>query len=205
MSKLDDELSARHLLNPLAIVAESEVRLQHLSPEARAAFALLCAQRLMDAHLKLPKSEQRPFTLSWVPVLELIWAGLQASDSSSEKSSVQGYLKAFHEGPFNHTLGQDGPDDADDDAAACSIYAAEVFCRGDAASAKWAATRLIGAADALLQKEQTSLRPLLEQLAHSIMQQEGNRLLKVLTMLESQAWSPTLIPALRETFCGKIP
>jgi SRSO17 transposase len=43
-------------------------------------------------------------------------------------------LHAFYEGPFNHNLGQDGPPDADDDAAACSIYAAQVFCRGDAKS-----------------------------------------------------------------------
>src|SRR6266576_3673659 len=73
------------------------------------------------------------------PVLRVIWTGLEAPDSSSAKATVQDYLNAFYEGPFNHN--QDGPPDADDDAVACSIYAAQAFCRGDAKSARWAANR----------------------------------------------------------------
>jgi len=66
MGKLDEV--AGRFLNPVSVVAESDARLERLQPEARTAFAVLCAQRLMDAHLRLPKSEQRPFTLSWAPV-----------------------------------------------------------------------------------------------------------------------------------------
>jgi hypothetical protein len=200
MGKLDEELSARHLLNPLGVVAESEARLERVPPEARAAFAVLCAQRLMDAHLKLPKSEQRSFTLSWIPVLELIWAGLEAADSSSARYSVQEYLNAFYQGPFNHNRGQDGPSDADEDAAACSIYAAQAFCHGDAESARWAAHCLIEATDVTLQTENNSPQALVEELAHPKMQEEASRLLTTLTMLESRPWSPTLIPALRDAF-----
>ena len=200
MGNLDEELSARHLLNPLAIVSESEIRLQHLSSEARAAFALCCAQRCIDAHLKLPISERCQFTLSWVPVLALMWAALESPDYALARSSVQGYLSAFYEGPYNHDQGQDGPQDANENAAACAIYAAETFCRGDADSAKWAASRLIDAADAVLQKEHRRFQPLVEDLAYPTMQEEGGWLLKILAMLESQAWSPALIPVLRDAF-----
>jgi hypothetical protein len=202
MDKLDEALAARNLLNPVAVVAESEARLERLQPEARAAFALLCAQRLVDAHLRLPKSEQRPFTLSWAPVLQVIWAGLEARDSSSAKATVRDSLTAFYEGPFNHNLGQAGPPDADDDAAACAIYAAQAFCRGDAKSARWAAGRLIDATDAIMKGEyKSSPEGLVEKLAHPSMQIEVDRLLTTLSMLESQPWTPTLIPALRDAFC----
>ncbi|MGB9236031.1 MAG: hypothetical protein WCC04_16600 [Terriglobales bacterium] len=191
MGKLDEAPAAGRFLNPVAVVAESEARIERLQPEARTAFAVLCAQMLMDAHLRLPKSEQRPFTLSWAPVLQVIWAGLEATDSSSAKTIVGEHLKAFYEGEFNHNLGQDGPPDADDDAAACSIYAAQVFCRGDVKSARWAASRMIDATDTTLQADTS---------APSSMQVEAKRLLTALKMLESQPWTPTLIPALRAAF-----
>jgi hypothetical protein len=175
----------------VSVVAESDARLERLQPEARTAFAVLCAQRLMDAHLRLPKSEQRPFTLSWAPVFQVIWAGLEAADSSSAKTIIGEHLKAFYEGGFNHNLGQDGPSDPDDDAAACSIYAAQVFCRGDVKSARWAAGRMIDASDTTLQADTS---------APSSMQVEADRLLTALQMLESQPWTPTLIPALRAAF-----
>ena len=201
MAKLDDALAARHLLNPVTVVAESEARLERLQPEARAAFAVLCAQKLMDSHLRLPKSEQRPFTLSWVPVLQVIWTGLEAPDSSSAHAIVHEYLKAFYEGPFNHNLGQDGPPDADDDAAACSIYAAEAFYRGDAKSARWAASRMIDATDAILQSEYDGAsQNSIEEFAHPAMQAEINRLLTALKLLESQPWTPAMIPKLRSSF-----
>jgi hypothetical protein len=45
-----------------------------------------------------------------------------------QKTNVERHLNAFYGGPFNHNLGGDGPDDADDDAAEGSIYAAQAFC-----------------------------------------------------------------------------
>jgi len=90
MPYLDDALAGRGLLSPVAVVAQSEGRLQRLQPEARAAFALLCAQQLMDAHLLRPPSEQRPFTLSWAPVLQQIWAGLEAASVKATSSQPGG-------------------------------------------------------------------------------------------------------------------
>lgn len=128
MSKLDDSLAAKGLLNPVTVVNESEDRLRVLRRESRAAFAVLCAQQVMDSHLRLPASEQQPFRLSWAPALEEIWTGLGDPNNLSAKAIVESHLKAFYEGPFNHDLGEDGPHDADEAAASASIYAAETFC-----------------------------------------------------------------------------
>jgi hypothetical protein len=201
MANLDDSLAARGLLNPVTVVDQAEDRLQGLRPEARAAFAVLCAQRLMDAHLQLPHSEQRPFTLSWAPILQEIWAGLSDPDDLSAKADVEAHLKAFYEGPLNHNLGEDGPDDADDDAAAGSIYAAQAFPRGDVKSARWVASRLIDSTDKRVQKARAGLpRNTLEEFAHPLIQREARGLLRALDLLESQPWSPEVIPKLRACF-----
>jgi hypothetical protein len=201
MSHLDDALAGRGLLNPTAVVAESEGRLQRLQPEARAAFALLCAQRLMDAHLRLPPSEQRPFTVSWAPVLQQIWTGLEEANSSSAKATVHEHLNAFYEGPFNPLPGEDGPDDADDDTAACSIYAAQSFCDGDVKSARWAAGRLIDSTYKHVHAARIGLhQSMLEDFAHPMTQLEARQLLLILDMLESQIWTPAMIPKLRASF-----
>jgi hypothetical protein len=201
MANLDDSLAARGLLNPVTVVDQAEHRLQGLRPEARTAFAVLCAQRLMDAHLLLPPSEQRPFTLSWAPVLQEIWAGLSNPNDLSGKAVVEGHLNAFYESPFNHDLREDGPDDADDDAAAGSIYAAQAFCRGDVKPARWAASRLIDSTDKPVQKARAGLpRDTLEEFAHPLSQCEARGLLRALDLLESQPWSPDVIPKLRASF-----
>ena len=88
MGKLDEAPAAGRFLNPVAVVAESEARIERLQPEARTAFAVLCARMLMDAHLRLPKSEQRPFTLSWAPVLQVIWAGLKQPIALQQRPSL---------------------------------------------------------------------------------------------------------------------
>jgi hypothetical protein len=201
MSELDDLLAARGLLNPLAVVNESEERLRPLQTESRAAFAVLCAQRVMDSHLLLPSSEQRAFTLSWIPVLQEIWAGLGDPNNLSAKQTVERHLKAFYEGPFNHDLGEDGPHDADEDAAAASIYAAEAFCHEDLQSAKWAASRIIDSTDKLVLAERAGLpQSMLDELAHPLDQKVARGLLKALHLLEGQPWSSDLIPSLRALF-----
>jgi hypothetical protein len=201
MSKLDDSLEARGLLNPVTVVNESEDRLRVLQPESRAAFAVLCAQRVMDSHLRLPASEQQPFTLSWAPALKEIWNGLSDPNNLSAKAIVESHLNAFYEGPFNHDLGEDGPHDADEDAAAASIYAAETFCHDDVQSARWAASRLIDSTDKSVLATRAGLpSSTLEEFAHPFQQQVARGLLKALHLLESQPWSPDLIPTLRTSF-----
>lgn len=54
-----------------------------LTPNARRAFALTCAERLMRWHEALPSEQQRPFTLSWRPVLDAMWNGLRGHEEAA--------------------------------------------------------------------------------------------------------------------------
>lgn len=122
------------------VQVEIQGRLERLPVEARKAFAVACAERLMRQHEGLPSP--RRFTLDWRPVLHIMWHGLEglARDAADR---VRETLSAFHASPFDHDLGQDGPDDANDDAAAASIYAAECFVSGDAQFAGLSAGRAV--------------------------------------------------------------
>jgi hypothetical protein len=122
------------------VAAEVEHRLEQLTPDGRKAFALACAERLMRWHEGLPRQEQRSFTLGWRPVLDTMWSGLEGTDKEAPRR-VQEALDALHASPYWHTEGQDGPDDADEDAAAASIYAAECFVTSESEWAHWAADR----------------------------------------------------------------
>lgn len=115
-------------------------RLERLSLAARKAFALACAERVMKRHECLPKP--RPFTMNWRPILDVMWLGLEGRSKEAE-DRARAALKAFHESPFDHVDGQDGPDDADEDAAAASIFAAECFLSGDVQNAVQAASRAL--------------------------------------------------------------
>lgn len=201
MSKLDDSLAARGLLNPVDVVNQSEDRLRRLQPESRAAFAVLCAQRVMDSHLRLPASEQQSFTLSWAPVLQEIWAGLCNPNNISAKATVASHLSALYDGPFNRDLGEGGPHDADEDAAAASIYAAQTYCHDDLQSAKWAASRVIDSIDKSVLAERAGLpQNTLEEFAHPLHQQAARGLLNAIALLETRPWAPDLIPELRASF-----
>ena len=59
---------------------------------------------------------------------------------------VQAELTSFRQGPLNHDLGPEGPGDADDDAAAACICAAEAFLERSPEAALWCASRVIDAA-----------------------------------------------------------
>jgi hypothetical protein len=186
-------------LDAAGMANQSEERLERLQPEARAAFAILCAQRLMDAYLQLPSADQRPFTLSWAPILQEIWTGLREPNNSAAKAAVQGQLKAYYESPFNHNLGEDGPNDADDNTAACSIFAAQAFRQGDAKSARWAAGRLIDSMDERIGASH-QYQSTLNEPEHPLIQREVRRFLGALEVLEGQLWGPEMIPTLRAAF-----
>ena len=123
---------------------EVRSRLQRLPAEVRQAFAVACATRLMAEHERQPPSAQRAFTLGWKPILDAIWSGL-AGPREPTLQLVCDSLRAFYSGPYFHNDGPDGPDDADEDAAAASICAAECFEAGDVESAVWAASRALDA------------------------------------------------------------
>jgi hypothetical protein len=108
------------------VAAEVRSRLERLPHDARRAFALVSAERAMAWHLRLHEAEQRSFTLGRRPVLEAIRTGLlDDADRAHERVGVA--LNAYHASAYDHSESQEGPDDADEDAAAAAIYAARCF------------------------------------------------------------------------------
>jgi hypothetical protein len=137
-----EQLRRRGALYDGDVEDEVRARLERLTEDARRAFALVCAERAMAWHEGLPPEEQRPFTLGWGPTLKAIRAGL-TGETADARARVQEALDAFRASPYDHSDGQDGPDDADEDAAAASIYAAECSLDGSVDPAVWAASRMV--------------------------------------------------------------
>ncbi len=183
-------------------------RLDELLPQARKAFALSCAERLMRKHEGQPPDDQRPFTLGWRPTLNAMWEGL-ALESEKSARQANAALEAFHSSEFDHEDGQDGPDDADEDAAAASIYACECFLSGDPQHAYWASSRAVDAAfriaDDELQLDPNDFRwdpgaepmPLAKEAMHPAVQNELATQQSVLSMLEVAVFDPSVIPRLK--------
>lgn len=183
-----------------------QTRLEKMSPDARKAFALACAERLMRRHERLPKP--RPFTMSWRPLLDVMWLSLERR-SEEAHDRVDAALRAFHESPFDHDDGPDGPDDADEDAAAASIYASECFLSGDAQNAGWSASRALDWAFAEATEElqldpneftwdpAAEPMPLAREAMHTTVQQELHTQLADLDRLENDGITGDVIRFLK--------
>lgn len=103
------------------------------------------AQRLMDWHDSRPQSEQRPYSRTWQPALQAIWAYAAGDDQAWYPISRA--LGAYYLSPQNHIEGQDGPDDADQDEVAAVIFAANAVLHGLVGFAELAASRATDAID----------------------------------------------------------
>ncbi|WP_225850958.1 hypothetical protein [Streptomyces sp. HPF1205] len=103
-------------------------RLASASDGERAVFCAAVAQRLMLAHEALPAEERRQFTLGLRPLLEAVWAG--ALGDASAFDAIKRGLGTYYLGPYCHNEGPDGPDDADEHAAAAVLHAAEAYMHG---------------------------------------------------------------------------
>ncbi|MEU0299331.1 hypothetical protein ABZ252_07640 [Streptomyces sp. NPDC006175] len=105
-----------------------EERLQASSSGERGVFAAGVAERLMSWHEALPEDERAPFTVSLRPLLDSVWEGVLGDSTafSAVKRGVGEYLL----GEYCHNDGQDGPDDADESAAAAALYAAHAYLFG---------------------------------------------------------------------------
>jgi len=108
-------------------------------------YAVAPAQRLMAAHDGLPMTEQSEYSRSWRPVLESIWSYAAGNDAAWYPIShaIGHYLLS----PQNHNEGQDGPDDADQDEVAATIFAANAVIHGLIGFAELAAGRATDAID----------------------------------------------------------
>lgn len=139
--------------DPLAqvqwISAAATTELSALPPWAKhrgvILYAVAPAQRLMNWHNGLPASEQRPYSRMWEPVLQAIWSYAAGDDQAWYP--VSHALGHYYLSPQHHIEGQDGPDDADQDEVAATIFAANTVVHGLAGFAVLAAGRATDSID----------------------------------------------------------
>jgi hypothetical protein len=126
-----------------------EERLTSVSSGERRVFAAGVAERLMSRHEALPEDEQAPFTLSLRPLLESVWEGVLGD--STAFAAVNRSVAEYMLSEYCHNDGQDGPDDADESAAAATLYAAHAYLFGCQDFAVWTSGRGVEAVDQHLQ------------------------------------------------------
>lgn len=126
-------------------------RLASASDGERAVFCAAVAQRLMLAHEALPAEERRQFTLSLRPLLEAVWAG--ALGDAAAFDPIKRGLGTYYLGPYCHNEGPDGPDDADEHAAAAILHAAEAYMHGCSDFALFVSGHALEAATDLLPQD----------------------------------------------------
>ncbi|MEU9138963.1 hypothetical protein AB0D33_23905 [Streptomyces sp. NPDC048404] len=126
-----------------------EERLKSVSSGERSVFTAGVAERLMSRHEALPEDERAPFTLSLRPLLKAVWEG--ALGDSTAFSAVSRGVAEYMLSEYCHNDGQDGPDDADESAAAAVLYAAHAYLFGCQDFAIWTSARAVEAIDEHLQ------------------------------------------------------
>ncbi|MFH8371819.1 hypothetical protein [Streptomyces sp. NPDC018031] len=127
------------------VSASVERRLAAASSSERKVFAAGIAERLMSWHEALPAEEHAPFTMSLRPLLNSVWEGVLGDTAAftAVKRGVAEYMLS----DYCHNDDQDGPDDADEHAAAATLYAAHAYLFGCNDFAVWASRRAVDAMD----------------------------------------------------------
>jgi hypothetical protein len=127
----------------LSTLVEKQLRAR--SSGERGVFAAGVAERLMSRHEALPEDKQAPFTLALRPLLNSVWEGVLGDTTafSAVKRGVAEYMLS----DYCHNDGQDGPDDADESAAAAALYAAHAYLFGCHDFACWTSRRAVEAID----------------------------------------------------------
>lgn len=120
-------------------------RLENVPSSGRAVFAVGVAERLLSYHEALPADEQAPFTLSLRPLLDSVWEG--ALGDSTAFSAINRGVAEYMLSDYCHNDGQDGPDDADESAAAAVLYAAHAYLFECVDFAVWVSDRAVEAID----------------------------------------------------------
>ncbi|MEL5958156.1 hypothetical protein AADR41_25935 [Streptomyces sp. CLV115] len=129
--------------------ARVEERLKSVSSGERRVFAAGVAERLMSRHEALPEDEQAQFTLSLRPLLNSVWAGV-LGDSTAFRAVNRGVAE-YMLSEYCHNDGQDGPDDADESAAAATLYAAHAYLFGCHDFVSWTSGRAVEAVEQRLE------------------------------------------------------
>lgn len=148
-----------------------EERLKAISPGERGVFTAGIAERLMSWHERLPTDEQAPFTVGLRPLLNSVWEG--ALGDSTAFSAVKRGVAEYMFSEYCHNDGQDGPDDADESAAAATLHAYLFGCHD---FATWTSRRAVEAVDQhlafLAEQEEDDLVPDSDEALTSELQRE---------------------------------
>jgi hypothetical protein len=191
-----EELARLGLLDSSTVQEEQRGLLDGMQYEQRTAFAASVAERLLGAHEALPAERQKPYTLGWRPLLDSIWRAL--AGNYQEFYEISAALARFYLSPQHHCEGQDGPDEANDDAVMATYYAAECFLHGCTDFAIWAsisgteaAFRLAEHDEAWLAQRPAGMSEFGWQLAHPAHQAELTRQLADLRLLGGRSQALT--------------
>jgi hypothetical protein len=103
-------------------------RLADMNNGQQAMFACAVAERLLSRHEALPSEQQAEFTIGLRPLLNAAWD--MACGDQTQFTSLKRGLGEFYLSDYCHDDGQDGPNDADESAAAAILYAAEFAMHG---------------------------------------------------------------------------
>ncbi|MGW6981945.1 hypothetical protein ACWGE1_21310 [Streptomyces sp. NPDC054932] len=125
--------------------ASVEERLAAMSSGERGVFAAGTAERLMSWHEALPEEERAPFTMRLRPLLDSVWEG--SLGDSTAFTAVKRGVAEYMLSEYCHNDGQDGPDDADENAAATTLHAAHAYLFECSDFAVWAGRRAVDAVD----------------------------------------------------------
>ncbi len=182
------------------VQVEIKQRLAQMKPVERKAFALACAERLMQLHDPSAPTEQVAFVGSLRPVLRQMWAGIIHEDVDTARY-VADVVNTFH---------TTGPEAADQDVTAASIYAAECFLTGSIETAYWASARAVDAAfkvavnelqldpnDYLRHPDAEPPMPLAQEAMHAAVQNELRKQLSDLDEIQYSGVNPDLLMRLR--------
>ncbi|MET7365978.1 hypothetical protein ABZS61_09125 [Streptomyces sp. NPDC005566] len=120
-----------------------------MSSGERGVFAAGTAERLMGRHEALPKEEQASFTISLRPLLNSVWEA--SLGDSTAFTAVKRGVAEYMLSDYCHNDGQDGPDDADENAAAATLHAAHAYLFECRDFAVWVSRRAVDAVDEHLQ------------------------------------------------------
>jgi hypothetical protein len=128
------------------LMAQVSERLAETPPEQRALFAAGVAERLLTAHEARPVAARKDFTMRLRPLLDDVWAAA-CGDQTVARDITQRLGEFYVSDLYAH--GDD--EDADEDAAAAVLHAAECYVHSAVEYAVWARDRAAFAADELVQ------------------------------------------------------
>lgn len=155
-------------------------------------FAAAAAERLFRWYDARPADERRPYSLTWRPVLEAVWAYGSGDEGAYE--AVSRGLGEFYLSPYSNN-GQDGPDDLDQDEAAATYFAASCVVHGLVDFALLAASRATDHLDTVWAGHDDARRD--REVRQELDRQSADLAQIVAAAKANQAVPPDLVAALR--------